>query len=686
MSKLVFCTFGCNSFEYSRLRLAKQAVDSNWFDLVCAYGKNDTIFSKPDGHFNGRGGGYWWWKPYILRSTLEKMNYGDILLYLDAGFYLNSRGKRLFNYYKNLISNHQVKVLAFRCPEEEKIYTKRDLFKILDCDTPEYSESKQLASGYFFLKKDDTVLKMIDEFMSLSDFIHLFNDNPSFSPNYEGFSEHRHDQSILSLLIKKYFKEHSLIIENSVPEDSGIDYNYEIMLCNNYYKHNGLNNLNILNHPFLSARIHDTHMLTINAQNEMISDFENCLYQTVIINPDYNSILKNFVENLTTKNIILIGNVFTMLKYFDNFDTYFDSINIRENPDITTPNEIIILYTELLNNVTFTELENNKQYIEHNLAANLIRYRLDNNLPFKIIYDVSYENNAGKEVIEFYIKYFEYLGVDVENNLLIILDGAQSNYVANSNNVLVYSQLAVDGLYWKTIKPEKFTNLNLTKRPNLINLTLSKMIQKKSRVEILYEFYKKNALNKCLLSSFGKIEEIKLHINDNDFICEMNERLSNIGGEKNILEEGYSNKEFCNETSDRNIFNNSILCCVLETAFCDTSTNTWHGNNRVTEKFYKCIINKTPFIIFGQNDAYEKINYMGYNSFDSIINTEFVTNNDCKNKIIQYVSEAINFLEIIPNQMNEVQEICNHNYEKFIFIANHDKKKYIDRIKQFINI
>lgn len=43
--------------------------------------KNIRILSQP------RGAGYWLWKPYFIKKTLDRMNEGDLLAYSDSGSY-----------------------------------------------------------------------------------------------------------------------------------------------------------------------------------------------------------------------------------------------------------------------------------------------------------------------------------------------------------------------------------------------------------------------------------------------------------------------------------------------------------------------------------------------------------------------------------------------------------------------
>jgi len=51
---------------------------------------------------------------------------------------------------------------------------------------------------------------------------HFLRDTPSYKPNYPGFVEHRHDQSILSLLVRKY--KHYVLEDQILRYDEDINY------------------------------------------------------------------------------------------------------------------------------------------------------------------------------------------------------------------------------------------------------------------------------------------------------------------------------------------------------------------------------------------------------------------------------------------------------------------------------
>ena len=50
----------------------------------------DFIEKYKDIFKHSRGGGYWIWRPYILRSAINDINDGEYLVYLDAGCTINT--------------------------------------------------------------------------------------------------------------------------------------------------------------------------------------------------------------------------------------------------------------------------------------------------------------------------------------------------------------------------------------------------------------------------------------------------------------------------------------------------------------------------------------------------------------------------------------------------------------------
>jgi hypothetical protein len=97
-------------------------------------------------------------------------------------------------------------VVPFEIPYIEKQWTKRDCFKIMKCDVAPITESKQRLGGYSLWQNSVFSIQFVDEWLRYAQDERILTDleNQLSYENYEGFVAHRHDQSIFSILSKKY--------------------------------------------------------------------------------------------------------------------------------------------------------------------------------------------------------------------------------------------------------------------------------------------------------------------------------------------------------------------------------------------------------------------------------------------------------------------------------------------------
>lgn len=96
--------------------------------------------------------------------------------------------------------------MIFALPYLERHFTKRDAFILMDCDTPAFTETKQRLASFVLLKKTDRAQRFVREWLNYCQDERIVTDNPNVmgKKNYEGFRDNRHDQTVLSLLSKKW--------------------------------------------------------------------------------------------------------------------------------------------------------------------------------------------------------------------------------------------------------------------------------------------------------------------------------------------------------------------------------------------------------------------------------------------------------------------------------------------------
>jgi hypothetical protein len=195
-------------YQSSQINNSQTGISIGGFDEVFSYGfkdltldfieKNKLILS------NTRGAGYWLWKPYIINHSLSLINEEDILFYSDSGISFIKPVDELVN----ILDDTKEKILLFELEDFHlnKKWTKRDCFYYMNLDFEPFLSYPQLLASYVIMRKNNFVVNFIKEWLELSQDHRIITDSPNECglPNYEDFADHRHDQSILSLLGRKY--------------------------------------------------------------------------------------------------------------------------------------------------------------------------------------------------------------------------------------------------------------------------------------------------------------------------------------------------------------------------------------------------------------------------------------------------------------------------------------------------
>jgi len=129
------------------------------------------------------------------------MQNGEVLFYCDSDFILR-KDKNILEKLKKDVKNN--KIITSSTGEKEKKWNKTDTINRLGVTIHE--DDKQVQAGTLLIYVCDETRNLIDEWYSIcceKDY-HYIDDSPSIMPNHNSFREHRHDQSIFSLLLKKH--------------------------------------------------------------------------------------------------------------------------------------------------------------------------------------------------------------------------------------------------------------------------------------------------------------------------------------------------------------------------------------------------------------------------------------------------------------------------------------------------
>ncbi len=208
MSKIYFFSYGDDKYKNSKIRIEQEAKNFGLFNYIGIYGPEniDTEFLEKTKPWIDmpRGRGYWLWKSCFLKKTFELMNDGDYCVYCDAGCTINPYGQNRFKEYLELIDNKGI--LSFRMDGlDEEQYTSEAIFKHFEVENDEIlRKSGQIMATILIMKKCEESIKLINEYYELAiNHTHLFSDI-NIEGNCNRFVDFRHDQSVLSVMRKKY--------------------------------------------------------------------------------------------------------------------------------------------------------------------------------------------------------------------------------------------------------------------------------------------------------------------------------------------------------------------------------------------------------------------------------------------------------------------------------------------------
>jgi len=156
-------------------------------------------------HESRRGGGYWFWKPLLIHYHLGLLEDGDFLLFSDVD------RENFLTWTPLLLKTMEAKgadLAIEQMSHLEREWTKSDLYDLM-CPglLPQYDNGGQYNANFVLLQKNAHTVKFIDDWMVAAKNYHLISDKPSQKLNFAGFKENRHDQSMLSLLIRCAYAE-----------------------------------------------------------------------------------------------------------------------------------------------------------------------------------------------------------------------------------------------------------------------------------------------------------------------------------------------------------------------------------------------------------------------------------------------------------------------------------------------
>jgi len=203
--KRILVNYATEDYKKTQHINSESALETGNFDDVFEYDPSliDETFLQEYHNIlsSKRGAGYWLWKPYIILDALEEVECGDVVVYADsASVFINS-----FDPIFDKCVNESRGIVGFQLEDFHKNsrWTKGDCFYNLNVN--KYADLPQVMASFIAICKNDFSLDFINQWLSACCVESSITDSENvYQENFSDFEDHRHDQSIFSLLCRKY--------------------------------------------------------------------------------------------------------------------------------------------------------------------------------------------------------------------------------------------------------------------------------------------------------------------------------------------------------------------------------------------------------------------------------------------------------------------------------------------------
>lgn len=199
--KVVVCTFATPEYAGSAELLRHTALRAGQADEAVVYTPKDVagFYEEYPELLRGKSRGYgWWsWKAWCISKTLRSTEPGDVVVYCDAAMLVLESLRPLADQTRD--------ILLFRLGDwtskdyRNSAWTKRDTFALMGRNTDAHKSGIQLTAAVQMYRHTAAAMDFVETYKAYSCQKEVIDDARVLE-NYPEFQDHRHDQSILSIL------------------------------------------------------------------------------------------------------------------------------------------------------------------------------------------------------------------------------------------------------------------------------------------------------------------------------------------------------------------------------------------------------------------------------------------------------------------------------------------------------
>lgn len=205
--KINFITFANKKYMKTD-RIAKQAHEFGMFNKIIEMNEdNIQDFIEKHKQFintNKAGFGFWIWKPKIIYDILHNLPDNEILIYCDAGIYINKNGKERFKFYIEKLKYFDMVTFSLGDEYKSQQYVKNDAIMSF---YPEFNNewTNCCYAGLIMIKKNQNTVNLIKDWLQLCENYKFLDKSPSIKyKDNKYYCGNDCDNGLFNLCLAKY--------------------------------------------------------------------------------------------------------------------------------------------------------------------------------------------------------------------------------------------------------------------------------------------------------------------------------------------------------------------------------------------------------------------------------------------------------------------------------------------------
>lgn len=343
-----------------------------------------------------------------------------------------------------------------------------------------------------------------------------------------------------------------------------------------------------------------------------------------------------------------------------------------------------VITTDLFYNdtVTFIDTYNgpNTDFI-----LKTIQERKQQGLDSRLIFDYAYEAGVGYHEMDLYTKRLKDSEIESEKVTFVLnkaavrlldkpefLNGYDQFFFIDYFAILNYYRI-LEGINTTAKKP-------IWERKPVLNILLGKLLYKKSRLKALQLLYGKGLAQDAVKGILITKEHLLEHQRGFESQQFFRWLLDNLGSADNvpITIDSKDNKTLHCTGSPYNpdIYNNSQVSYICETSCPEIE----QGKYFLTEKTYRPILNKSPFVLQGDRESLPYLQSLGFDIYDKYTG-DYYNENDYDKYIKNTVNASKKLLDSCSQFPEEINQIAEKNMSLLIDISKRELLKLREVLK-----